>query len=962
VTRATSIVLALLVLIGTAIPVAAGEPKPAAAGPEGDPPTTPVAGEVIPGQVVVKYRNGEDAPKSARNRGLAVVEELGTPGQGVAELLSTGGRPVEQVIAELKADPSVALAEPNYRVQVVNDGSATAVGVNDPKSGDQYSLDKMRVRDAWHLATGGSNVIAVLDTGVQYDHPDLAGRLLPGYDFVSNDADASDDNGHGTWVSGIIAANTNDGYGMSGISWSDKILPVKIMNGEGNGDTADLLAAITWSADQGADVINMSVGGFPYSQIMQDAVNYAFSKGAILVGAAGNNRREENFYPASFDNVVSVSATQVEDEFSNWSSWGPKVDVSAPGSSVLTTNCYACTYAGHNTWGTHTFISGTSFATPNVAGVVALMRARFPSYTPQQIVNQLFATVDDLGYPGWDNRYGRGRVNAYRALGASVSGPGPTTGDGVEPNNTLAGARVIGLGSISPSLHPAGDVDVFAVDLPSPGRLDVRVAGVVDTRAYPWNKSGLPVDAIVELYNSAGGLLKRVDNVWENETELASVSVDAPARILIRISNWYANGNKSAYTMTTTFVDAVPPTLVDIRPSPGAVDVSADAAVVTADFSEAVNGISTSSFTLRDPGGSVVPAGVSYASGRATLRPSAPLAGETVYTASLGSEIKDAVGNAFAGATWSFTTGVRRVVDRLAGSNRYATAAAVSASAFGAGVPVAYIATGGSFPDALAGGPAAKVHGGPLLLTATSSLPAATAAELGRLRPGRIVVLGGPGAVSDAVVSQLNGYTGGGVTRVFGADRYATAAAISRATFSGGAGLVYVATGGNYPDALAAGAAAAKNNAPILLVSQNGLPGATAAELSRLHPGQIIVMGGPGAVSDAVLNQLRGFAPSVQRISGSDRYATAVAISVATHAPNSVTNVYVAVGSSYPDGLAAGPVAGLNGSPLLLVGTNTLPASVAAELRRLDPANVFVVGGTGVVSDAVKNAIRALWP
>jgi putative cell wall-binding protein len=171
-----------------------------------------------------------------------------------------------------------------------------------------------------------------------------------------------------------------------------------------------------------------------------------------------------------------------------------------------------------------------------------------------------------------------------------------------------------------------------------------------------------------------------------------------------------------------------------------------------------------------------------------------------------------------------------------------------------------------------------------------------------------------------------------------------------------------VATAANYPDALAAGAAAARANAPILLVSQNGIPAATAAELRNLGPSQIIVMGGAGAVSDAVVAQLGTYAASVRRIAGADRYATAVALSAATFAPDSVTSVYVATGGSYPDGLAAGPVAGRNGGPLLLVGTNTLPASVAAELRRLDPTNVVILGGIGAVSEAVRNQIRALWP
>lgn len=948
--RAPSILLALLVLVATALPVAANEP---------DPPATAAAGEIIPGEVIVQFSEGTGV-KVAGEHGLAIEVELGAPGEGGPALVSTEGRPVAQVVAELRADPSVEQVEPNYVVQLVNEGTAAAVGVNDPQTGGQYSLDRMRVRDAWSLSTGGSNVIAVLDTGVQYGHPDLAGRLLTGYDFVNDDTDASDDNGHGTWVSGIIAANANDGYGIAGVSWSDKILPVKIMNREGNGSTADLLAAITWSADQGADVINMSVGGFPYSQLMQDAVNDAFSKGAVLVGAAGNNRRQENFYPASFDNVISVSATQVDDEFSNWSSYGPKVDLSAPGSSVLTTNCYVCTYANHNTWGSHTYISGTSFATPNVVGVVALMRARYPGYTAQQVVDRLFSTVDDIGYPGMDNRYGRGRVNAYRALGASVTGPGPSTGDSLEPSNTLAAARGIGLGvTIRPSLHPAGDVDVFAVDLPSAGRLDVSVTGVVDTRAYPWNKSGLPIDPIVELYNTAGGLLQRIDNQSEAGTELASVTVSSPSRILVSISNWYANGSQSAYSLTPTFVDHVPPTLVSTQPGSGASNVSHDAVTVTADFSEDVSGLNGSSFQLIGPDGNPVGASVSYARGRATLQPPSPLAAETTYTASLSSAITDAVGNPFAGATWTFTTG--KAFFRLAGTDRYASAAAVSAFNFAPGVPVVYIATGSAFPDALAGGPAAKMGRGPLLLTTAGSLPAPTAAELGRLRPGRIVVLGGVGAVSNNVITQLNSYTSGGVTRLYGADRYATAAAISRATFPSGAGVVYLATGANYPDALAAGAAAARANAPILLTSTSSLPGATAAELSRLHPSQIIVMGGTGAVSDGVVGQLGAYAASVQRIAGADRYTTAVALSAATFAADSVSNVYVATGASYPDGLAAGPVAGANGAPLLLVG-NSLPASVAAELRRLDPANVLIIGGTGVVSDTVRSQIRALWP
>lgn len=948
--RALSFLLALLMLAAAAVPVAADDSAPVA---------PPVSGEVIPGEVIVDFHAPDDSA-AAEARGMEVVADLGAPGKDVPVVVSTEGRPVEQVVAELAADPAVERVEPNYRISIANEGSVAAVGVNDPKTGDQYSLDRMRVRDAWSLSTGASNIIAVLDTGAQYNHPDLAGRLLPGYDFVNDDADASDDNGHGTWVAGIIAANANDGYGMAGISWSDKILPVKIMNREGTGSTADLLAAITWSADQGAKVINMSVGGFPYSAMMQDAVNYAWSKGAVLIGAAGNNRREENFYPASFDNVVSVSATQTDDEFSNWSSWGPKVDVSAPGSSVLVTNCYTCTYGDHHTWGSHTYISGTSFATPNVAGVVALIRARNPSWTPQQVVDRLFATVDDLGYPGYDTKYGRGRVNAYRALGASVSGGGTTHGDGLEGNNSLASARSIPLGSTtSPSLHPAGDVDFFAVDLPGAGRLEVRVGGVVDSRAYPWNKSGLPIDPIVELYTTAGALITRVDNEWEGGTELATATVGSATRIIVRVSNWYANGNARAYTVTPTYIDGVPPTIVGRNPAPGAGNVPYDG-TFTVDLDEAVTGVSASSVQLRNGSGTVLGASVSYANKRITITPSSGLAGRQAHSLTLTSAIRDLAGNALAATSWTFTTGVTAY--RISGADRYATAAAASTTLHSPGVPVVYIATGQNFPDALAGGPAAKKGGGPLLLVKSNAVPAATVAELDRLRPGRIVILGGPGTVSDGVASVLSSYTSGSVTRIFGADRYATAAEISQALWPSGSSTVFIATGANYPDALAGGAEAARVGAPVLLVKGGEIPAATAAALDRLNPSRIVVMGGPGVIADPVVTALHRWTANVDRIYGSDRYATSVELSRASFPPNGAHTVYVATGDGFPDGLAIGPVAGTVGGPLLLVRANRLPQSVADELKRLNPTNVIFVGGPGAISEPIRTAIRNLWP
>jgi putative cell wall-binding protein len=296
------------------------------------------------------------------------------------------------------------------------------------------------------------------------------------------------------------------------------------------------------------------------------------------------------------------------------------------------------------------------------------------------------------------------------------------------------------------------------------------------------------------------------------------------------------------------------------------------------------------------------------------------------------------------------------VVTRRSGADRYATAAAISAAYFSPGVPVAFVATGEGFADALAGGPAAAEEGGPLLLVRSTSIPAATAAELTRLQPASIVVLGGSGAISDVVFAALDAYTTGPLSRRAGADRYATAAAISAATFDPGVPVAFIATGQSYPDALAGGPAAAKEGGPLLLVQSNAIPPATVAELQRLQPGAIVVLGGTAVVSAAVATALDAYTTgSVSRRSGPDRYATAAAISAGSFGPG-VATVFVATGEGFADALAGGPAAAKVGAPLLLV-RGFIPLATANELQRLGPTSIVVLGGTGVVSANVATGL-----
>ncbi|WP_152230218.1 cell wall-binding repeat-containing protein [Georgenia ruanii] len=294
-------------------------------------------------------------------------------------------------------------------------------------------------------------------------------------------------------------------------------------------------------------------------------------------------------------------------------------------------------------------------------------------------------------------------------------------------------------------------------------------------------------------------------------------------------------------------------------------------------------------------------------------------------------------------------------VARAGGRDRYETSAAVSAATFDPGVAVAYVATGAQFPDALSGASAAAHDDGPVLLVRPTAIPPAIGAELGRLRPRAIVVLGGEGAVAPAVYSALGAYTDGAVTRLGGADRYATAAAISAATFAAGAPVAYLATGASYPDALAGGAAAG-GTGPVLLTAKATIPPAVAAELARLRPRRIVVLGGEGTVAPAVVTALRAYTDgAVTRLGGADRYATAAAVSAATFAGGAAV-AYLATGTDFPDALSGAAAAGGAG-PVLLVGRDGNVGPALAELGRLRPGRIVALGGEASVGRPVFDAL-----
>ena len=297
-------------------------------------------------------------------------------------------------------------------------------------------------------------------------------------------------------------------------------------------------------------------------------------------------------------------------------------------------------------------------------------------------------------------------------------------------------------------------------------------------------------------------------------------------------------------------------------------------------------------------------------------------------------------------------------VVRYSGSGRVETAVDISANRFspGEGRNV-FVATAGNFPDALAGGPAAFLGNAPILLTGVDELPAATRAEIQRLDPGTITILGGTAAVSEAVEEELEGLASAGVRRLGGADRFETAALVADTAFGGTGGTVYVTTGGNFPDTLAAGPAAGMAAAPVLLVDTDRVPSPTAAQLERLQPGRIVVVGGTAVVSEAVAGELAQYGP-VERVAGTDRIDTALAVSADAFDPVPDA-VYVATGGNFPDGLAGAPAAAGEGAPILLVGAD-LPEAVAQEILRLAVHRVVILGGSAAVPQQVEEDLWAL--
>jgi subtilisin family serine protease len=365
------------------------------------------------------------------------------------------------VAARLGRNPHVRFAE-------VDELVSFAATVDDPRYGSEWHLPKIAAPAAWDLSSGAGVTIAILDTGVDGSHPDLYDQMVPGWNFYDNNSNTADTHGHGTAVAGTAAARSNNALGVASVAGGARIMPVRIADPGGYAYWSTVAQGLNWAANHGARVANISYVGVSASSTVQSAASYFRSKGGVVVVCAGNTGSSSSTAPSGV--MLVVAATNESDQRASFSTFGSFVDMAAPGSNIVTTGRGGV----YQSW------NGTSFASPIVAGAAALVIARRPDLSADQIEAALLLSTTDLGAAGYDIYFGAGRVHAAAAVQRAASMPLPTT-DTTAPSVSIASPTG---GTVSGTVT----VSVAASDDTGVSKVELRVNGqpVASRTTAPW--------------------------------------------------------------------------------------------------------------------------------------------------------------------------------------------------------------------------------------------------------------------------------------------------------------------------------------------------------------------------------------------------------------------------------------------------------------------------------------------
>ena len=384
---------------------------------------------ILPKAVIVRY--DENIPKSrelATSIGKYGKEVPRAEGVGFdfsrIEIPADETTGMEEIINYYEQLPGVSYVEEDHRVSI-----QASVVVNDPGYPLQWNLQQLGMPDAWGITTGNSSVVvAIIDTGIAEDISDFAGTtFVDGWNFVGNNDNTYDDNGHGTHVSGTVAQTTNNSHGTAGMAYGVALMPIKVLDGNGEGYSSDFAAGIIRAADSGADIINLSLAGGAFNQTVYDAIRYAYEvKGVAIFASSGNSDAATVDYPAAYgEYVIAVGATDRNNERAYYSNYGSMLDIVAPGGDISIDPSggilQQTVLGGDPSTENFYYYQGTSMAASHASALGALLLSRNPLLSPAEIFTAITTTAEDLGTAGKDEYYGYGLINPVAAL-ESVAG------------------------------------------------------------------------------------------------------------------------------------------------------------------------------------------------------------------------------------------------------------------------------------------------------------------------------------------------------------------------------------------------------------------------------------------------------------------------------------------------------------------------------------------------------------
>lgn len=831
--------------------------------PEVDP---EVLADAVGGQLVRREPGNFASVKVSGDSGLAIAKLKAIPGvlsvekSRILKVLEESSVLASVTVPGGAANPLSGAALGSTTSAITGSTSGIVSGTStseDPDLGRQWGLSVAQVPEAWDLGADGKGItIAIVDTGVDLNHPDLKDKVVPGYNAIldsTNSYDLQDRNGHGTHVAGIAAAAKGNGYGIVGVAYNAKIMPIKTMNRDGEGQDTDIARGIRWAVDHGAKIINLSLGSDAEESVLKSAVQYALSKNLLVIAAAGNYDSGNNpgvSYPAADPGVMAVGAVDQQSAIADFSVSGPKIALTAPGVEILSD------YWDATLGSTYAWMDGTSMASPFVSGAAALVWSKHLDWGAEQVRQALENGAKDLGEPGRDQVFGYGLVDPYRALQVST----PISQYDSPANISVAGGMVQGTGGVGlkvPAQAFATDMTVTIQNIGNPGDLPAGIVSGGSPFQVQWKA--------LQGSTSSGLTGASLGNALGAATPLKMLSLAAQmsapksgkAGFLFHWSGsrWInVGGGESVGTVTAGIYDqgiyrlgyqTLPTTSriagadrlsTAIQIAEAAYPTGADTVILARsdDFPDALAGVPLA-YKLHAP---------------ILLTPSDHLADLVWQEIDKLAPQKIILlgGNGALSPSVESRAATIAATERLAGNNRYETAGIIAKALGTRGE--AFLVNGDNFPDALSAAAAAALSGDPILLTSANALPSATDQTLRSLSVSHVTIVGGEGVVSAA---QLNNFPG--MSRLAGVDRYGTAAAVLSA-FPPQGSEIFVATGEDFPDALAGGVLAAIQTSAIMLVPPMGLPSTQQSLLQSWGSKLPIALGGSSVVSDTVLNQV----------------------------------------------------------------------------------------------------------